>query len=87
MPFENNDHALPAAEMYRRLTKPQPFGENQKIRVLVNGIGVYCRIKDIASRDILRVVEMINEERSAGKTTIGLVTNINGQNIQVDVVK
>lgn len=60
----------------------KPIKTNQKIRVLVHGIGVYCRVKDIASREILDVVDAMNRERAAGNPCIGLMKD----HIQVDVI-
>lgn len=70
----------------------RPIGQNQKIRVLVNGIGVYCLVRDIASREILDIIQEMNDIRSTGQSCIGLLRGINKTSdnkhlyVQVDVV-
>jgi hypothetical protein len=65
-------------------TKPQPpLRPSQRIRVLINGQGVYCRVRDVRA-----VLDQINAERAAGRRTIGLLTQPRdgGPQVQIDVV-
>lgn len=68
-------------------TKPialRPFQGNDRVRVLVNGQGCYCAVKDICSQDILTVLNYLNAERKMGRSTIGFGTTIHGNSIQID---
>lgn len=72
--------------MHAKPISLRPFRDNDRVRVLVNGQGCYCRVKDICSRDILTVLNYLNAERKMGRSVIGFGTNIHGNSIQIDKV-
>lgn len=73
------------AAMRRKSQKP--LRESQRIRVLINGIGVHCRVRDICTTAVREVVDEINRDRAAGRRTIGLLTTVStGHHVQIDVI-
>ena len=61
------------------------FKNNQKIRVVINGVHVITTAEQIVDNSILRAVAEIDRLRDAGDPCVGLAGTWHGKDIQVDL--
>ena len=67
--------------MKRRIQELKP---NTRIRLIVDGFAVYCRVKDISSHEGIQAVEAINRELSQGVLMTGQLAQYGQRQIQID---
>lgn len=67
--------------MKRRI---RALGPNTRVRLIVDGFAVYCKVKDIASHEGIRAIDEINQELKSGVNMTGKLSQVGKYQIQVN---
>jgi hypothetical protein len=59
---------------------------SRKIRLIVSDIVIFCRVRDVGSSKGLKIIAMLAQMMQDDKNVKGLGTNIEGTNIQIDLI-
>ena len=63
----------------------KPLADTQRIRVIIDGVQLYCQVRDLASDILLACLADINAHHAAGRPCLGLMSGYGGHTIQIDI--